>query len=175
MWSIRILSGKLAGQFFQLKSGSTTIGRAPNCDVVIASQSVSKEHARIEVLSDKVILTDLGSRNGTFVNGVQIRSQKVQSGDKIALNDIIVELTDKTIQLPRKPKARPAQANQYQAQFNTNQYPPSPSVRQNSVSMNGYDGANAIQNSMAGGMMPQIAIAPEPPPSQGLGHLYKII
>lgn len=167
MWSIRILSGKLAGQFFQLKSGSTTIGRAPNCDVVIASQSVSKEHARIEVLADKVILTDLGSRNGTFVNGVQIRSQKVHNGDKIALNDIIVELTDKAAQLPRKPKSRPAQvSNQYQAQFNTNQYPPSVPVRQNS--MIGYDGANALQNSGGGGMQPQIALVPEPPPQQGL-------
>lgn len=169
MWSIRILSGKLAGQFFELKSGSTTIGRAPNCDVVIASQSVSKEHARIEVLSDKVILTDLGSRNGTFVNGVQIRSQKVHAGDKIALNDIILELTDKAVQMPRRPKVRSAQPpvpNHYQAQFNTNQYAQSAPVRQNS--MIGYDGANALQNATAGGMSPQIALAPEPQAPQGL-------
>lgn len=154
MWSIRILSGKMAGQFFQLKNGSTTIGRAPNCDIVINSQSVSKEHARIEVIDDKVILTDLGSRNGTFVNGVQVRSQKVHSGDKIALNDIIVELSDKAVQLtPRKPK-RPALPRE------SVQFPAAPPMQ---VS---YDGNNALQASQGMGMPVGMSQQPSATPEE---------
>lgn len=102
MLSLRILNGKFAGQSFQLRSGPTTIGRAPTCDIVISSQNISKEHARIEILADKIILTDLGSRNGTFVNGVQIKSQKISSGDKIALNDMILEISDRPAAKPRR-------------------------------------------------------------------------
>ena len=119
MWSLRILNGKFAGQTFQLRSGPTTIGRAPNCDIVISSQNISKQHARIEVLPDKVIISDLGSRNGTFVNGIQIKSQKVSAGDKITLNDMIVEITDKTNVKPLKARSArtPAQTSQHSAPY----------------------------------------------------------
>jgi hypothetical protein len=92
MWIIRFLNGPLAGQVMPLTRNSTLIGRAPNCDIKIPSGSVSKEHTRIEIFDDKVIITDAGSRNGTFVNGVQVRSSKAKSGDKVALHDVFFEV-----------------------------------------------------------------------------------
>jgi hypothetical protein len=92
MWCIRVLNGPHAGKILPLQSGANKIGRAPSCNVTISHPSISKEHAQVDVLGDKIIITDLKSRNGTFVNGVQIRSQSVQPGDKIALFDIIVEV-----------------------------------------------------------------------------------
>jgi hypothetical protein len=92
MWIIRFLSGPTAGQIVQLTKHSTLLGRAPNCDIKIANANVSKEHTRIEVFDDKLIVTDAGSRNGTFVNGVQIRSSKVKSGDKISIHDVMFEV-----------------------------------------------------------------------------------
>ena len=92
MWVIRILSGPQAGEIISLKSGTNVIGRAPHCDVKIVSSQVSKEHAKVDVFESKVVVTDLGSRNGTFVNGVQIKSTRVNSGDKISLNDILIEV-----------------------------------------------------------------------------------
>lgn len=92
MWIIRFLSGPRAGQIVPLTKHSTLLGRAPACDIKIANSGVSKEHTRIEIFDDKVIVTDAGSRNGTFVNGVQIRSSKAQSGDKIAMHDIYFEV-----------------------------------------------------------------------------------
>lgn len=92
MWVIRILSGPQAGEILSLKSGSNIIGRAPHCDVKIVSSQISKEHAKVDVLDGKVVVSDLGSRNGTFVNGVQIKSTRVNAGDKIALNDILIEV-----------------------------------------------------------------------------------
>ncbi len=92
MWILRFLNGPLAGQVVPLTKHSMLIGRAPNCDVKIVNPNVSKEHTRIEVFDDKIILSDAGSRNGTFLNGVQIRSSKAKSGDKIAIHDIFLEI-----------------------------------------------------------------------------------
>lgn len=92
MWILRFLNGPLAGQIVPLTKHSTLLGRAPNCDVKIPSGNVSKEHTRIEVFDDKLIISDAGSRNGTFLNGVQIRSSKAKSGDKIAVHEIFFEV-----------------------------------------------------------------------------------
>ncbi len=92
MWIIRFLNGPNAGQTEVLKKGATLIGRAPNCDIKVLHSNISKEHLQIEIFDDKVILTDAGSRNGSYLNGVQIRSSKAQSGDKVAIHDIFFEI-----------------------------------------------------------------------------------
>ncbi len=92
MWAIRILAGPQAGRIFPLKPGSNTLGRAPSCDIKILSPNVSKEHVKIDVLQDKFIITDMGSRNGTFVNGTQYRSTKVKPGDRIGLHEVVIEI-----------------------------------------------------------------------------------
>lgn len=92
MWILRFLNGPLAGQVVPLTKSSTLVGRSPSCDIKIPSASVSKEHTRIEIFADKLIVTDAGSRNGTFLNGVQVRSSKAKSGDKIAIHDIFFEI-----------------------------------------------------------------------------------
>lgn len=63
------------------------IGRNPNCDFVITSSSVSRSHAMIEKISEShFLIKDLGSLNGTYVNGSKISS----SGVKVGTNDIII-------------------------------------------------------------------------------------
>jgi predicted component of type VI protein secretion system len=106
MWSLRVLSGDFAGKSFTLKNGRNSIGRAPNCDIQIPSGGISKEHAFIEIIADKIILTDTNSRNGTFLNGVAIRSQKVQPGDRIALYDIICEVVPAEAPSRRSPSTK---------------------------------------------------------------------
>ncbi len=90
MWGIRILTGSQAGQIFALPTGKHVIGRAPTCAVKIASGSVSKEHASVLITGDKLILTDLESRNGTFVNGVKIQHQRLNLGDKLSTHDVLM-------------------------------------------------------------------------------------
>jgi hypothetical protein len=82
---------------YALKEGTNTVGRAPHVNVKIPSSGVSKEHAKIDVLDSKIIIADLGSRNGTFVNGVQIKSQRLKTGDKIAFHDIMTEVHELTV------------------------------------------------------------------------------
>lgn len=92
MWAIRILSGPLAGQIFPLKNGNNKVGRAPGTDICINSQGVSKEHLEIQVFSDKIILTDLKSSNGTFVNGVRTQNALLRMGDKVGVHNILLEV-----------------------------------------------------------------------------------
>lgn len=94
MWAIRILTGKQLGKVYELINGANTIGRAPQCQIKILNKNISKEHAKIEVYEDKVIITDLNSRNGTFVNGVQVKSQRLNPGDKISMHDIFLEIIE---------------------------------------------------------------------------------
>lgn len=61
------------------------LGRAPDCDVVIADRSVSKHHARIGYI-EEVTVCDIGSTNGTYLNGRRVDVETpLRRGDRIAL------------------------------------------------------------------------------------------
>lgn len=92
MWAIKILTGSQAGLIIPLAEGKFTLGRGSNCDVKIASNSVSKEHATILITNDKIILSDMDSRNGTFVNGIRVQNQRLNAGDKIGLHDVLIDI-----------------------------------------------------------------------------------
>jgi pSer/pThr/pTyr-binding forkhead associated (FHA) protein len=96
MWAIRILTGPQTGQVFPLRAGRNLIGRGPTCAVKVNSHALSREHASVYITDDKVILTDLNSRNGTYLNGVRVQNQKMRLGDKILLHDTFADL----IQIP---------------------------------------------------------------------------
>lgn len=68
-----------------LRPGDTVVGRAPVCDVPIDDPSISRRHVRFRVHGDHCVLTDLGGRNGTFVNGEQVTEAEVSAGDTIVL------------------------------------------------------------------------------------------
>ncbi|MCB0350055.1 MAG: FHA domain-containing protein [Bdellovibrionales bacterium] len=105
------MSGPLAGKSISLKLGRNVVGRAPHCEVVIPSQNISKEHTQIEIYNDKIIVTDLKSRNGTFINGVQVTSHKLQAGEKISFFDVLADIVEKSptsIKKKIKPATLPA-------------------------------------------------------------------
>jgi pSer/pThr/pTyr-binding forkhead associated (FHA) protein len=78
-WSLRAGSGIEKGQIIPL-SGLMDVGRALECDISILEPSLSRKHAEFEVRNGDLILTDLGSSNGTYVNGEKV--QKIQLNDK---------------------------------------------------------------------------------------------
>lgn len=71
-------------QRLQMAGESLTFGRGLENDVVLDSLTVSREHARLE-RTDGLFLEDLGSRNGTFVNGQRVQRARVGPGDRIRL------------------------------------------------------------------------------------------
>ena len=94
-FALRILSGTQAGQIVPLTVGYNIIGRSPSCQIKLASNSVSKEHATILLTEDgKIILTDMNSRNGSFVNGLRVQNQKLNPGDKLTFHDVVVDVME---------------------------------------------------------------------------------
>ena len=77
--------GPLKGQRWQL--GQTIVlGRETSCDVVVADRQISRFHARITPTTEGVILEDLGSKNGTHLNGVPLTTPVVlQDGDIVSV------------------------------------------------------------------------------------------
>jgi pSer/pThr/pTyr-binding forkhead associated (FHA) protein len=67
----------------QLTKERTTLGRRPYNDVVIDNLAVSGEHAVLQMTGNEVMLEDLNSTNGTYVNGKAVKKQPLQNGDTI--------------------------------------------------------------------------------------------
>jgi adenylate cyclase len=76
----------------QLRPGDTVVGRAPVCDLTIDDPSISRRHVRFRVHGDHCVLTDLGGRNGTFLNGEQVTEAEVKAGDAIVLGRFPIRL-----------------------------------------------------------------------------------
>lgn len=83
------LSGRLAdGRFGEFALAvKTTLGRHPANTLRLVDREVSKEHASIERIGNAFLLRDLGSSNGTFVNGRRVRELRLRDGDEIALGN----------------------------------------------------------------------------------------
>lgn len=92
MYKIVAVGGKLRGKEFILNDGENTLGRSSDCDHVLDVQGVSKKHMSITVNGDTAFVEDLGSSNGTFINGKLTKKKTVKSGDKIALPNIILQV-----------------------------------------------------------------------------------
>jgi hypothetical protein len=83
------------GRRVQIGTEPLVIGRLPECGVVLADSNVSRRHAELRRSGDSVVLTDLGSTNGTRVNGAPIRERVLVSGDEVSVGStrLIFEMT----------------------------------------------------------------------------------
>ena len=87
-----IAPGSLAGHTFTL-DGETTIGRGAGCGVSIDDAHVSKLHARLTPQDGEWILEDLGSTNGTVLDGERVaRPVAIRRGGRITIGEIVLEL-----------------------------------------------------------------------------------
>ncbi|MBS1118051.1 MAG: diguanylate cyclase [Deltaproteobacteria bacterium] len=87
---LTVLTGALTGQVFTLAHGKTVFGRSPEAHIRIVDDGISRKHAQI-THHETLMLEDLGSRNGTFVNGERITiSTPLKEGDKIQLGGTTV-------------------------------------------------------------------------------------
>jgi pSer/pThr/pTyr-binding forkhead associated (FHA) protein len=76
------------GTRFELVSKTASIGRDSTNDVVVLHDSkVSRSHAELQFAEDRWLLLDLGSRNGTMVNGRRVRTHPLRGGDRIQCGD----------------------------------------------------------------------------------------
>src|SRR5688572_3627460 len=92
MFKLVAIGGKIRGTEFKLDEGENIVGRDPSSNINVKTDGVSKKHMMITVNKDSVYLEDLGSSNGTFVNGKLTKKATIQNGDKVALPNVIFQL-----------------------------------------------------------------------------------
>src|SRR3954468_14998982 len=87
------------------------IGRHPECDVRIDSPQVSRRHCCLALAYDRLVIRDLGSRNGIRVNGLLVEEAHLVHGDEVAIGPLIYRLEDvSTPPTPAPARVTPAQA-----------------------------------------------------------------
>ena len=85
---LRIHPGRPDEIVHELSPGTLIIGRDPDCDVSIPKRSLSRHHARLELRPDGGTLTDLSSKNGTFVDGTRITTSDLCGGERLRFGHV---------------------------------------------------------------------------------------
>src|SRR5262245_10999325 len=83
-----IVEGPDAGQEFTLDGSQPSrllVGTGPSCDIRVTDRTVSRRHAALELIGNRVRVTDLGSRNGTLVDTLRIEDAYVEGGELVRL------------------------------------------------------------------------------------------
>jgi pSer/pThr/pTyr-binding forkhead associated (FHA) protein len=88
MWVLETTDPKLPLTFRLLPHSVKTIGRAPRADFVVDAPLVSRLHCQLTLSADRLDVQDLGSTNGTWVNGRKIERQTLESGDTLRVGRV---------------------------------------------------------------------------------------
>jgi diguanylate cyclase (GGDEF)-like protein len=85
-----VLAGSNVGEMYKLDTNETVIGRSPQATIRLGDEGISRRHARVVVQGEQVMLEDLGSANGTSVNGERTSTMQLKDGDKIRLGSTTI-------------------------------------------------------------------------------------
>ncbi len=92
-FALRFISGKYQGGEFPIRmEREIVIGRSSELDMVLVEDMVSRKHAKIAAMQGQVVIQDLGSTNGTFVNGEKIKKVRLKEGDRILIGTSIIKM-----------------------------------------------------------------------------------
>ncbi len=90
---LRFISGKYqGGEFPIVPDKQILIGRSSDLDMVLVEDMVSRKHARIQTQGEQIWIEDLGSTNGTFVNGEKIKRARLKEGDRVLIGTSILKV-----------------------------------------------------------------------------------
>jgi hypothetical protein len=103
---LRFVAGKDQGREFPLPPDLIiVIGRVNDADLLLLDEKISRKHAKISTHGGRIVIEDLASRNGTFVNGVQITTTvELQEGDLIVVGSSTIQLASIAEVRPRSPQ-----------------------------------------------------------------------
>lgn len=89
--SLAVLRGKDSGRIFPIDRPVVILGRA-DCDVVLNDPEISRQHASVEVHGARVVLKDLGSTNGTFINDVKVAQSEIENRAEFRVGGTVLML-----------------------------------------------------------------------------------
>ena len=103
--ALRFISGKYQGGEFPIEDARPiVVGRSSDLDMVLVEEMVSRRHAQIEMREGVITIQDLGSTNGTFVNGEKIQSSALREGDRVLIGTSILKVVSiKNVAAEKKP------------------------------------------------------------------------
>jgi len=84
-WALIVETGPQAGLTYVLADGDTLVGRGSDCDIFLGDVTVSRHHARFSVDGATLRVADLGSTNGTYVNGTWADAYALSAGDEVII------------------------------------------------------------------------------------------
>lgn len=85
---LRMLRGPSPGQIITIEGDKAVLGRHPDCNIVLGSASVSRQHAKISKLGETYFIEDLGSRNGTLLNDLPVSTRRpLKENDQLSICD----------------------------------------------------------------------------------------
>ena len=101
---LRFISGKYQGGEFPIVTDKQiVVGRSSDLDMVLVEDMVSRRHAKIQLQQDQIWIEDLGSTNGTFVNGEKIKRARLKEGDRALIGTSILKVI--ATDTPNEPSA----------------------------------------------------------------------
>ena len=104
---------ELMGKQWVINKSAVVIGRSADADIQVSEPSLSKNHARIEVINNRVFLTDLGSTNCTFVDSQKLEPQQgvlLKNNHQVRAGRLIFKYLERGILSETSEKARRVQA-----------------------------------------------------------------
>jgi two-component system cell cycle response regulator len=86
-----VLAGASVGEMYKIEGEKTVIGRGQKAQVRLLDDGISREHAQLVIVKDRIVLQDLGSTNGTYCNGLKVEANKeLVDGDKILVGSTTI-------------------------------------------------------------------------------------
>lgn len=108
---LRGVSGAAFGKTYPVP-GAVVIGRQADCDISVPSEEISRRHAQVKPTADGLMVEDLGSANGTFINGKRVQTGLMRPGEELRLDSIRFLLVAPGMEMPATQRAAAAPAPQ---------------------------------------------------------------
>ena len=86
-----VVSGGAAGTEFDLEEPKISLGRGPGVDLAFEDSAMSREHAVLEFAEGGFRIRDVGSTNGTLLNGDEVKSKGLTHGDRLQLGEHVFQ------------------------------------------------------------------------------------
>lgn len=95
LWQVKATTGVISGRMFPIE-GTKVVGRDPHCDIVVGGAHVSRRHAEFSVRGGQLWVKDLGSSNGSFVNGKKHDEIQLKNGDEVKFDAMTFKVVGPT-------------------------------------------------------------------------------